>query len=322
MAVVKDKTSAEPALRYIGKEPWHKDIKRNWLLYILFIPVAVYFITFNYVPMVGVIMAFQDFSFARGLFGSRFVGLANFADLFTGSSFGLVMRNTIAMATLNLTLGFVAPIILALIISEMPFKRYRRAIQTISYMPYFVAAVVVTQLVRELLGVNGGVTLLLSVFGLEAQNWVANPNVPVFWLINTFTDIWQGAGFGTIVYIAAIYNISGDLHEAASIDGAGRWRRLTSITLPSIFPMITIFFALRIGLVFVVGFDKILLLYMPTTYATADVLTTYTFRMAFGAGGGNFGLAAASGLFQSVVGTFLLIFSNWLNGRLTKNSLF
>jgi ABC-type polysaccharide transport system permease subunit len=316
------KANAHIKQGFVGKLSLKEDFKRNWVMYAIFIPVAAYFITFSYIPMVGIVMAFQNFSFARGIFGSTFVGLDNFIDLFTGASFGQIMRNTIAMASLNLTLGFIAPIILALIISEVPFKRYRRVIQTVSYMPYFVAAVVVTQLVRELLGVNGGVTLFLSLFGLEQQNWVANPNIPVFWLINTFTDMWQGAGFGTIVYIAAINNISGDLHEAAAIDGASRWKRLTKITLPSIFPMITLFFALRIGLVFVLGFDKILLLYMPTTYATADVLVTYTFRMAFGAGGGNFGLAAAAGLFQSVVGTFLLIFSNWLNKVLTKNSLF
>ena len=215
-----------------SNEPLSKDLKRNWVMYLLFIPVAAYFITFNYIPMAGIVMAFQDFSFARGIFGSTFVGFDNFVDLFTGSAFGTVMRNTIAMAALNLTLGFFAPVVLAFIICETPYKRYRRLIQTVSYMPYFVAAVVVTQLVRELLGTNGGVTLFLSMFGLDKQNWLANPNIPVFWLINTFTDIWQGAGFGTIVYIAAIHNISGDLHEAAAIDGAGRWVRLTKITLP------------------------------------------------------------------------------------------
>jgi ABC-type polysaccharide transport system, permease component len=316
--------TAKSLPRTAGEVPltWGKDLRRNWVMYALFLPVAAYFIIFNYIPMSGIVIAFKDFSFARGIFGSEWVGMQNFIDLFTGEGFGQVMRNTICMALLNLTLGFFAPIVLALIITEVPFKKYRRVAQTLSYVPHFVATVVVAQLVRELLGTNGGVTQLLTMLGFPQQNWVANPNVPVFWLINCFTDIWQGAGFGTIVYIAAIHNINGDLHEAAAIDGANRWQRLTQITIPSLIPIISIFFALRIGLVFVTGFDKVLLLYMPSTYATADVLTTYTYRMAFGAGGGNYGLSAASGLFQSAVGTFLLLFSNWLNARLTKNSLF
>jgi len=304
------------------KMPWKIDFQRNWVLYALFIPVALYFILFNYIPMVGIAIAFQDFKIARGIFGSEWIGLQNFVDLFTGEAFPLVIRNTFAMALLGLTLGFAAPVILALIISEMPWKGYRRAIQTISYMPNFVAAVVVAALVREFLGSNGGITQFLSLFGFDKQNWVANPNIPVFWLINAFTDIWQGAGFGTIVYIAAIGNVNKDLFEAAAIDGANRWQRLTRITMPSILPLIIMLLTLRIGLVFVVGFDKILLLYMPATYDVADVLTTYTYRMAFGSGGGNYGLSAASGLFQSVVGTFLLLTSNYLNRKALKYSLF
>jgi len=304
------------------KLPWKQDFQRNWVLYALFIPVALYFILFNYIPMVGIVIAFQDFKIARGIFGSEWIGLTNFIDLFTGDAFPLVIRNTVMMALLGLTLGFIAPIILALVVSEMPWKGYRRAVQTISYMPNFVAAVVVVALVREFLGTNGAITQILSMVGLEKQNWLANPNIPVFWLINNFTDIWQGAGFGTIVYIAAIGNVSGDLFEAAAIDGANRWQRLIKITLPSILPLIIMLLTLRIGLVFVVGFDKILLMYMPATYDVADVLTTYTYRMAFGAGGGNYGLSAASGLFQSVVGTFLLLTSNYLNRRAIKYSLF
>lgn len=299
-----------------------QDFKRNGLLYLLFLPVAAYFILFSYIPMIGITIAFQDFKIARGIFGSEWIGLQNFTDLFTGEAFPLVIRNTFAMALMGLTIGFAAPVILALIVSEMPWKGFRRGIQTISYMPHFVATVVVAALVREFLGSNGAITQILSLFGLEQQNWVANPNVPVFWLINTFTDIWQGAGFGTIVYIAAIGNVSKDLFEAAAIDGANRWQRLIKITIPSILPLLIMLLTLRIGLVFVVGFDKILLLYMPATYDVADVLTTYTYRMAFGAGGGNYGLSAASGLFQSVVGTFLLLTSNYLNRKVVKYSLF
>jgi ABC-type polysaccharide transport system permease subunit len=305
----------------VNKLSWKRDFKINWLLYVLFIPAAAYFIVFSYMPMYGIQIAFKDFKISRGILGSAWVGLENFRELFIGETFWQVMRNTVSMALLNLTLGFIAPVFLAFILSEVRFKPYKRLAQTVSYMPYFIAAVVVSSLVREFLATDGAVTALLSLLGLPKQNWLANSNIPVFWLINCFTDIWQGAGYGAIIYIAAISNVRGELHEAAAIDGANRWKRLTWITLPNIMPMVVMMLTLRVGLVFVAGFDKVLLLYMPTTYATADVLTTYTYRMAFGSGT-NYGLASASGLFQSVVGTVLLFASNWLNRRATKLSLF
>lgn len=301
--------------------PWKKDLRRNKTLYLMFIPVAIYYIIFHYIPMGGIVIAFQDFNIRRGVFGSDFVGLQNFKGLFTGDTFALVMRNTSAIALFNLTIGFIAPIILALLVSEVRAKSYKRAVQTISYMPFFVAAVVVTSLVREFVSASGGITQLLSLFGLEQQNWLANTNIPAFWLIMGFTEIWQGAGYGAIVYVAAISNISGDYYEASAIDGANRWQRLTRITLPSILPMVVMMFTLKVGTVFMMGFDKVLLLYMPSTYNVSDVLYTYTYRMAFG-GQPNYGLAAASGLFQSVIATTLLLVSNTLSKRAAKTSLF
>ncbi len=300
---------------------WKKDFQMNWQLYLIFIPGGLYFLLFHYAPMVGTLTAFQDYRINKGIFGSDWVGLQNFIDLFTGDTFGSVMRNTVSMALLNLTIGFIAPIILALLVSEIHFKRFRRLGQTVTYMPYFVATVGVAYLVTEFLGVNGAITQLLSLFGIEKRNWLANTDIPVFWLINLFTDIWQGAGFGSIIYTAAIANVNRDLYEAAAIDGVNRWQRLIKITIPAIMPTIVTMLTLRVGLVFTQGFDKILLLYMPSTYEVADVLTTYTYRMAFGQGT-NYGLSAASGLFQSVVATALLLISNHLNKKATSSSLF
>ena len=314
-------TKAKAVNPILTNNTWKKDIRQNGILYLIFIPVAAYFIIFNYIPMVGILMSFEDYKVAKGLFGSTWIGLDNFKELFTGETYLLVMRNTTCMALLNLTIGFIFPIGLAIVLSEVRWKPFKRTVQTISYMPYFVATVVVCQLITEFLGRDGSITLLLSYFGLERQNWLANPNVPVFWLINVFTDVWQGMGYGAIAYVAAIANVNGDYHEAAAIDGANRFKRITNITLPCIFPLVVMFLTLRIGLVFVVGFDKVLLLYMPTTYATADCLSTYTYRMAFGSQI-NYGLSAASGLFQSVVGTFLLLTSNALNRKATNMSLF
>jgi ABC-type polysaccharide transport system permease subunit len=289
----------------------------------MFLPVAAYFLVFYYAPMVGVSIAFQKFNMRRGIFGSDWVGFDNFATLFSGDTFPLVMRNTSVIALLNLTVGFVVPIILAIVFSELrdSAKAYKRTVQTISYMPFFVAAVVTTSLVKEFLGASGGLTKILSFFGLEQQNWLANPKPPVFWIIMCATEIWQGMGYGAIVYVAAIASINGDLFEAAAIDGANRWKRLWRITLPSITPLIIMMLTLKAGTVLMTGFDKALLLYMPKTYDVSDVLYTYTYRMAFSAQA-DYGLSAASGLFQSAINTTLLLASNYISRKVAKTSLF
>ena len=316
--MAKQADAVQPLLK---KDTWKKDFKRNKILYLLLVPGTLYFILFHYLPIFGIVMAFENFKVSKGFFGSEWVGLKNFVDLFTGEAYLQVMRNTACMALINLVVGTITPIALALVLSEVKWKPFKRTIQTISYMPFFVAAVVVCQLAREFLGLDGGLTQVLTLFGFEQQNWLANPNIPVFWLINCLIGTWQGLGYSAIIFIAAISNVSGDLHEAAAIDGANRWRRMTKITLPSILPLIVMLFTLSVGTVFLVGFDKVLLLYMPTTYSTADCLSTYTFRMAFGTKA-NYGLSAASGLFQSVLGTTLLLGSNYLNKRTAKMSLF
>lgn len=299
---------------------WRYDFKRNWQIYALFIPVAIYFITFHYAPMFGLAMAFERFKPTKGIFGSQWIWFDNFKDLFVGDTFLLVLRNTTAMAILNLTVGFAAPVILAMLLSEARIRRFSRTVQVISYMPYFVSAVVVTTLASEFLSSTGALTLILSWFGFDKQNWLANSHKPVFWLINTFIGIWQGAGWGSIIYFAAISNVNGDLHEAAAIDGANRWQRMWRVTFPSILPLIIVMFIMHIGLVFRQGFDKVLLLYMPATYEVSDCLYTYTYRMAFGQTV-NYGLSTASGLFQSVIGTTLLLVSNKLSKKFTGSSM-
>ncbi len=305
----------------LRKNSWKYDFFHNWQVYLLFVPVLIYFLIFHYAPMFGLLMAFERFRPNLGIFRSEWIGLENFVDLFTGDTFLNVLRNTGAMALLNLTVGFAAPVILAMLISELHFKKFTRSVQIISYMPYFVSAVVVTTLASEFLSSTGAVTMILSWLGFDQQNWLANPNIPVFWLINTFLEIWQGAGWGAIIYVAAISNVNGDLHEAAAIDGANRWDRLWKITFPSILPLIVVMFTMRIGLVFRQGFDKVLLLYMPSTYNVSDCLYTYTYRMAFGQTV-NYGLSTASGLFQSLIGSTLLILSNKLSKKMSGTSMY
>lgn len=300
---------------------WAWDFKKNWILYVLFIPVFVWQILFHYAPLPGLLMAFQNYSVTKGLLGSTWVGLQNFIDLFTGTGFLLAFRNTCAMALLNLTIGFIPPIIFAIVLTSFPHPRYRRTMQLASYLPNFVSAVVMCSLATEFLSDKGAITQLLTLFGAEKQNWLANEKIPAFWLIYTFIGIWQGIGWGSIIYVASIHNVSGDLHEAAAIDGANRLQRVTKITIPGIMPLIIMLWTMQIGLIFKTVGTNVLLLYMPKTYDVADVLSTYTHRMSFG-GSPNYGLSTASGLFQSVLGTILLITSNKLSKKAAGHSLF
>lgn len=303
----------------LSRQTWAKDWKHNKMVYLIFLPVFLYFLIFHYLPMFGIVMAFQDFSISKGVFGSKFTGLANFIELFSGDAFPNALKNTVIISVFNLTLGFVAPLIFAFLITSVRNKKIRRICQSMSYMPNFVAAVVVTNLVKLFLGYDGPLTALFTAMGFEQQNWLANANPPVFWLINCLMGVWQSFGYGSILYVALINNIGKDLHEAAAIDGANRWQRMWKITLPIMVPTILMMFTLQVGMTLRIGYDKILLLYMPQTYSVADCLYTYTYRMAFGSTP-DLGLAAASGLFQSIVGTILLVISNILSRKMTDTS--
>ena len=317
------KTAADPAkgTKVLKPGTWAYDLRKNWLLYVIFIPILVWQILFHYAPMPGIFMAFQNYSINKGLFGSEFVGLGNFVDLFTGTGFTLAFRNTVAMAVLSLTLGFFPTVIFAICLTTFPHKRLRRGFQLASYLPNFISAVIMCSLAAEFLDTKGAITRVLTFFGADAQNWLANPNIPVFWIIYTLIGVWQGIGWGSIVYVAAIHNVSGELHEAAAIDGANRLKRITHVTIPGILPLTIMLWTMQIGMVFKMVGTNILLLYMPKTYDVADVLSTYTYRMSFGSAS-NYGLSTASGLFQSVLGTILLVTSNKLSRKTAGASLF
>lgn len=303
-----------------GKQmTWRRDIFLNWRLYILGLPLILYFLIFNYAPMFGLVMAFQDFSPNKGFLRSEWVGFGNFIQFFTAPSALQVIRNTFVISGLGLAVGFPLSIIFALLINEIKLKWFKKSIQTISYMPYFVTTIVICGMIIDFCSSNGIITNLLVNLGLiERQNMLTNPDY--FWAINLISDQWQGLGYGSIVFIAAITNVSGELHEAAAIDGATRLQRVWHITLPGIKPMIVSMLILQCGMLMTVGFDKILNLYNPSIYSTADVITTYVQRM--GINGGKFGYSTAVGLFNSVINTALLLISNALSKKYAEQSLF
>jgi ABC-type polysaccharide transport system permease subunit len=308
-------------LKKIFRVPWKKDFKENYIIYLLLLPIFTYFIIFSYLPMFGIVMSFQDFKLSQGIFGSEWVGLENFRQLFSGSEFGIAIKNTVIIGLFNLFLGFPAPIVFAFIIHSIRFKKIRRGIQTISYMPNFVAAVVVANILISFLATDGAITRFLMLFGMEEQNLLANPNPPVFWVIYALRGVWQGFGFGSIIYMAMLSNISKDLYEAAAIDGVGRFGCMFKISLPQILPVIMMFLTIQIGVVFRAGFDGILLFPYQSVLEVSDTLFTYTFRMAFGSYP-DYGLSAASSLFQSVIGTVMLVGSNIVSKKTTNFSLF
>lgn len=301
----------------VAKTSWRRDFKMNWKIYLLVLPVIIYFIVFNYLPMGGLIMAFERFNPVKGFFRSDFVGFDNFIRFFTAPNFFQILRNTFMISLLGLLISFPLSIIFALLLNEIYITFFKKAVQTISYMPYFVSTVVICGLVIDFVSSNGVITNLLVKFGFERQNLLLNP--AYFWAINLISDIWQGLGYGSIIFIAAISGVSPEQHEAAAIDGATRFKRVLHVTLPGIMPVIITMLVLRCGLLMSVGFDKILLLYNPSIYETADVITTNVQRM--GLQKMQYGYSAAVGLFNSVVGTILLLVSNAISRKYTEHSI-
>lgn len=298
---------------------WKNDLMMNWGVYLLFMPVLVYFVIFSYLPMFGTVMAFQDFNAVKGFFGSKFVGFKNFADFFSNASFWNILRNTIVISMLGLFVGMPISILFALLLNEIHFTQFKKTVQTISYMPYFVSTVVIAGLVIEFVSSNGVITnLLVSILGIKRENLLLNPSY--FWWVNLATDIWQSTGYGAIIFIASITSVSQEQHEAAAIDGANRLRRVWHVVLPAIRPTIVTMLVLRLGMVMTVGFDKILLLYNATVYSTADVISTHVVRM--GLERMQYGYSAAVNLFNSVVGTLLLLLSNAISRKLTDTSIY
>ncbi|MDR2749974.1 MAG: ABC transporter permease subunit [Clostridiales bacterium] len=295
-----------------------RDFRVNKGIYLILAPVLLYFIIFNYLPMFGIVIAFQDFVPRKGVFGSDWVGLSNFLDFFKSVYFGRLLRNTFLMSFYDLLWGFPMPIILALLLNEIKNGLFKRSVQTLSYMPYFISTVVIAKMISDFTQSNGAITDLLVFFGGNRVNMLGESNF--FRSIFVGSNIWQGIGFGSIIYLAALSGVDQELYEAAVLDGANRWKQTVHITMPGIAPTIIIMLILRIGTLLYVGFDKIILLYGPSTYETADVISSFVFRK--GLIEANYGYSAAVGLFNSVVNLALLITANKISRRYSETSLF
>lgn len=283
------------------------------------VPALMFIFVFSYIPMSGILIAFKDYDIFQGFASSPWVGLDNFKEFLHADEFRTVIRNTLGISFLKLLIGFPAPIVLALMLNEVRIPIFKRVVQTISYLPHFLSWVIVSGFVLTMLSADyGSLNIALEKLNLidEPVNWLTIPNY--FWAILIATGLWKGIGFGSIVYLAAIAGVNPELYEAASIDGAGRFRKIFSITIPCIMPVVSIFLILAIGDLLSAGFEDILLLQSDIVRDVSDVLDTYVYRV--GIKNSLFSYAAAVGLFKAVVSVILLTVANAL-ARKSGNSL-
>lgn len=298
------------------KSPWKK-MKESKYFYLFFALPFLYFVLFKYGAMFYLGIAFQDYNAFRGIFGSPFVGLKHFEEFISDPYFWSILKNTIILNLCMLVFYFPCPIILALLINDVKSRRFQKFTQSVTYLPYFLSTVVVCGFITNILANDGLINQVIAALGGEKTTFLMNPSA--FRPIYVLSEIWQQAGWGSIIYLAALTGIDSQLYEAASIDGASKWRQLWSISLPGIAPVISIQFLLTIGRILTVGYEKIILLYTGATYSTADVISTYVYRR--GLIEANYSYGAAISIFQAVIALILVVSSNKVARKIGSTSL-
>jgi putative aldouronate transport system permease protein len=296
-----------------SKHTWKKDFHKAKYYYLLLIPGILYFVVFKYIPMGGVIMAFKDYKVSIGIMGSDWVGWRWFEMLFQRPDFWQVLRNTILISFYKIIFNFPAPIVLAILINEVRHQVFKRSVQTIIYFPHFVSWIVIGGILITVLSPSSG---LITALGFEQSPLIVPEH---FRSMLVLSQMWKETGWGTVIYLAAIIGIDPGLYESAKIDGANRFKQILHITIPGISQTIVLLLILRMGFILSAGFDQVYILLTPLVTGVGDILDTYVYRVAFS--NGRYSLAAAAGLFQSVVGLLMLAFTNWVAKRIGKEGL-
>ncbi|MBP1963621.1 ABC transporter permease [Paenibacillus aceris] len=294
-----------------------RDFVLNKYLYLMMVPVLVYYIIFHYAPMYGALIAFKEYTPNKGILGSAWVGFQHFNDFFSSYYFWRILKNTVIISLYSLCFEFPAPIILAILINELTNKRFQRFVQTVTYMPYFISLIVIAGMIKDFTNNGGLINNLLTHFGASDTAMLQKPEM--FRTIYILSEIWQKIGWESIIYLAALMGIDQEQYEAAKIDGASRLKQVWHITLPGILPTIAIMFILRMGNLLNVGFEKIILLYNPSTYDTADVISSFVYRKGLIEFGWSY--SSAVGLFNSVINLALLIAANKISKKVSQSSL-
>jgi putative aldouronate transport system permease protein len=308
------KPKARPRRRKLS---WKTAFKRDWQLYTLAIVPLIFFLIFKYGPMVGNVIAFRRFRPGGSIFGDEWVGLRYIEMFIKDPSFWHVFTNTAVLGSLTMVVCFPLPIVLALLLNEVRKQYFKKLVQSISYLPHFLSIVIIVGMVMQILSLEGTVNQVIGAFGGEAIPFLQRAEW--FRFIYVGSEVWQTVGWGTILYLAALTSIDDSLYEAAKIDGAGRWRQTWHVTLPGIRPTMVTLLILNIGMFLNVGFEKVFLLYNPLTYETADVISTYLYRV--GLVSNNLSYATAIGLFQALIGLVMVLSANLISRRTTGTSL-
>lgn len=296
----------------------HKRRKSETAYHFMMMPGMIFLLIFSYIPMFGIVMAFQDYIPAKGIFGSKFVGLKHFQYIFSLPDIGQIIRNTVVIALGKILLGTLMAIAFAILLNEIKNKLLKKSVQTIVYLPHFLSWVVLASVVVNLFNLDGSINQLLSAIGLDKLNFLGSNKLFQPLLIGT--DVWKEFGYNSVVYLAAITAIDPGLHEAASIDGASWWKRVWHITLPGMMPIILLMGAVNLSGVLSAGFDQVYNLYSPMVYATGDILDTYVYRVGLISRQYSFGTAV--GLFKSVIGMVLMLGANGLAKKYAHRKIF
>lgn len=293
-----------------------KDLRKNWSLYLLVLPVIAFYLIFSYKPMYGALIAFQNYRPARG-FGEEWVGLEHFMRFFQSHYFGRLLKNTFLISLYTLIFAFPSSIFLALLLNEVPSKRFKNISQMFMHLPHFVSMVVVCGLVKEFCYSDGLIADLLEGLGVTRNNLLLKPELyrPIY----VISEIWKGLGWNSLIYIAALGAVDPELYDAASIDGAGRWKKMIHVTFPGILPTIVVMLILNVGRMMSVGYEKTLLLYNDAVLDTADIISTYVYR--YGIENMDYSYSTAVGLFNSVINVVLVLATNYISKKVSANSL-
>lgn len=294
-----------------------RDLRLNWAVYLMAVPVVIYFIIFNYIPMGGVLMAFQNFKIRKGIMGSDWVLFENFIRFFNSVHFWRLVRNTVLISFYGVVFSFPFPIIFALCLNEVQNAKFKKITQTISYLPYFISTVVVVSILNDFCKSNGILTQIAHLFGDDKGALISRPE----WFRTLYigSNLWQHLGYNSIIYISALAAVDQELYEAAYIDGAGRWRQTIHVTIPGILPTIVILLILRLGQIMNVGYEKTILMYSPATYETADIISSYLYRV--GIQDSDYSYSTAINLFNSVINFGILYVANRISRSVSDISL-
>lgn len=301
------------------KKSFRGYMQRNWVLYLMVLPGMLALIIFRYVPMYGVLMAFEKYMPAKGILGSKWVGFQHFVNFFHSPYFGRLLGNTFMLGIVTLVVTFPAPILLALLLNEVRNPRFKRVTQTISYVPYFISTVIVVGLLKDMASTNDGIiNTAIVALGGQKIDFFASPQW--FRPLYVISSIWSGIGYNSIIYLAAISGINPELYESAVLDGASRMKQAIHITIPCISSTIVILLIFAVGGIVGNDYQKILLMQSPLTYETSDVISTYVYRE--GILGGSYSYTTAINLFTSLISLFFILVTNWVARKAGESSIF